>query len=115
MLAGLAAKERPGASQEPATLQKKALDLPGMACVAPQGRALWLTGGAWPRVQVQVVAGELRRQVTERVDCLAANMGNHEAATRDPNSLIFRSNPWVRPGQACPGSSGHRTCRRHRA
>ncbi len=47
---------------------------------------------------MQVVAGELRRQVNERVDCLAENMGHHEAATRDPDSLIFRSNPWVRPG-----------------
>ena len=51
-----------------------------------------------------MVAGELRRQVNERVDCLAENMGNHEAATRDPDSLIFRSNPWVRPEQACLGA-----------
>lgn len=57
---------------------------------------LWVAGA-----QVQVVAGELRRQVNERVDCLAENMGNHEAATRDPDSLIFRSNPWVRPREAC--------------
>lgn len=44
------------------------------------------------------MAGELRKQVGARVDELAQGLG-HGTSSCDPDSLIFRSNPWVRPGQ----------------
>jgi len=54
--------------------------------------------------QVRVVAGELRSQVSERVSELAKLMGQHGDTTRDPDSLIFRVNPWARrPRRACAG------------
>ncbi len=46
--------------------------------------------------QVRVVAGDLRSQVSERVSELAKLMGQHGDTTRDPDSLIFRVNPWAR-------------------
>jgi hypothetical protein len=54
--------------------------------------------------QVRVVAGELRSQVSERVSELAKLMGQHGDTTRDPDSLIFRVNPWARrPAAHCAG------------